>query len=172
VQFATKQSDVHSQILAALECGDRKLAERIAHTVKGVAGNIGLGIVFTAAEKLERAIREMDSAIPALAEEFTQVVNRQVQAIQYAMGNAMPDPPSEGGTRSGFDARAASAAIARLRTLLESSDSDAAEAFLALEGALAGTCDEPRLSALSAAISEFDFDVAGMKLDEIAKEYG
>ena len=69
---------MNSQIMAAIESGDNKLAERIAHTVKGVAGNIGLGNVFTAAEKLERAIREGDSAVPALAEEFALVVSRQI----------------------------------------------------------------------------------------------
>ncbi|MGB7465102.1 MAG: hypothetical protein WBW14_19570, partial [Candidatus Acidiferrum sp.] len=61
--------------------------------------------------------------------------------------------------------------IARLRTLIESCDGDAAESFVALEGTLAGICDKPRLSALSAAISEFDFDGARKKLDEITKEY-
>jgi hypothetical protein len=42
------------------------------------AGNIGLGRVFTAAEKLERAIREVDSTVPSLAEEFTEVANCDV----------------------------------------------------------------------------------------------
>ena len=74
VQFATKQRDAASQILAAMENGDRKLAERIVHTVKGVAGNIGLGQVFAAAEKLERAVRDGDAAVPALVEEFAQVL--------------------------------------------------------------------------------------------------
>jgi hypothetical protein len=64
------------------------------------------------------------------------------------------------------------AAIARLRALLESSDGDAAESFVELEGTLAGVCDKPRLAALSAAISEFDFVGARKTLDEIAKEYG
>jgi two-component system, sensor histidine kinase and response regulator len=53
-----------------------------------------------------------------------------------------------------------------------SSDGDAVEAFLALESALAGTLEESRLQALSAAIGEFDFDGALSKLDEIAKECG
>ena len=38
-QFAKKQGDAAAQISAALENRDAKLAERIAHTVKGVAGN-------------------------------------------------------------------------------------------------------------------------------------
>ena len=41
VQFAARQGEVNSQIMAAIDSGDHKLAERILHTVKGVAGNIG-----------------------------------------------------------------------------------------------------------------------------------
>jgi len=172
MQFAIKQVDTSSQISAAIECGDRKLAERIAHTVKGVAGNIGLERVFAAAERLEQSIREVDSSVPALAGEFALSLRRQVQAIQLAMRDVMPDRPEEGERSLGFDARAASAAIARLRALLESSDGEAAEAFLALEDALAGTMDKARLCALTAAISEFNFDGALLKLDEIAMECG
>jgi PAS domain S-box-containing protein len=171
VQFGAKQADAGSQIAAAIESGDRKLAERIAHTVKGVAGNIGLGQVFTVAEKLERAIREVNATVPVLVEEFAQALSCQVQAIQQAMRDVTRERPA--GTRSqGFDARAAAAAIAHLRTLLESNDGDAAEAFLALEEALEGICDETRLDVLQAAIREFDFDGALLRLNEIAKEYG
>ena len=84
----------------------------------------------------------------------------------------MPDEPAEREKNEGFDVRAASAAIARLRALLKSNDGDAREAFLALEGVLAGICDKPRLSALDAAISQFDFGGALSKLDEITNEYG
>jgi two-component system, sensor histidine kinase and response regulator len=169
VQFAAKQAEVNSEILAAIDSGDNKLAERILHTVKGVAGNIGLGDISGAAEKLERAIREQDSAVPALAREFTRVANRQVQAVQTTLRAVLSDLPAEEERSARFDARVASAAIARLRAL---SDGDAVESFVALEGSLAGICDKPRLSALSAANSEFDFDGARKKLDEIAKEYG
>jgi CheY-like chemotaxis protein len=169
-QFATKEGDAGSQILAAIEIGDRKLAERIAHTVKGVAGNIGLGSVFAAAEKLERAIR--DAEVPVVLEEFSQVLTQQVEAIHQAMRDAVPDWRAEREKGAGFDVRAASAAIAHLRALLESGDGDAIEAFLALEGVLAGICDKSRLSALNAAISEFDFSGALSKLDQIEKEHG
>jgi two-component system sensor histidine kinase/response regulator len=172
VQFALRQAEVNSQIMAAIGSGDNKLAERILHNVKGVAGNIGLGGISGAAEKLERAVRERDSAVPALAEEFSRVANRQVQAIQTAMRNFKADPVAEEVRSRRFDARAASVAIARLKALLESSDGDAAESFVALEDTLGGICDKTRLSALRAAISEFDFDGARKKLDEITKEYG
>jgi HPt (histidine-containing phosphotransfer) domain-containing protein len=171
LQFAHKQGDVHSQILTAIETGDRKLAERIVHTVKGVAGNIGLRQVFATAERLERAIREVDRSVPTLVEEFTQAVSCQVHAIQDVMREVTPERLAGEKGSEAFDAQTASSAITHLRALLESSDGDAAEAFLVLEAALAGTLDEKRLHALSAAISEFDFDDALLKLDEIAKEY-
>jgi CheY-like chemotaxis protein/HPt (histidine-containing phosphotransfer) domain-containing protein len=171
VQFAAKQSDADSQILAAIKSGNCKLAERIAHTIKGVAGNIGLGPLFTVAEKLERAIREVDAAVPSLIEEFSLVLSRQVEVIQQVMPDVLPDMPPEVKKSTTFDARAGAAAIAHLRALLESNDGDAPEAFLALKGALAGTFDQRRLDAVSAAISEFDFDGALSKLDESEKEY-
>jgi len=172
IQFASRQAEVNAQIMAAIESGDNKLAERIVHTVKGVAGNIGLRDTSAVAEKLERALRMVSSAVPALAEEFTLVVNRQVQAIQRAMSDDRAEFPAENGKSPAVNKQAIVAAIAHLRALLKSSDADAAEACLALKSALQGICDKPRLAALSAAISEFDFDAARMKLDEITKEYG
>jgi PAS domain S-box-containing protein len=171
-QFAAKQADASSQISAAIENGDRELAERIAHTVKGVTGNIGLGKVFTAAERLERAIPKVDADVPALLEEFTLVLRSQVQTIRQAICTITPDHTTQDKRSAEFDARAATAAIARLESLLKSSDGEAVEAFLAVENILAGTLDKSRLDSLSAAISEFDFEGALLKLNEITKEYG
>ncbi len=63
-----------SEIAAALKSGDPKLAERIAHTVKGVAGNIGIMEVQSAAQKLEKAIRDGQDSVSALLDEFASVV--------------------------------------------------------------------------------------------------
>ena len=138
--------------------------------VEGVAGNIGLGQVFTAAEKLERAIRKMDPDVPVLVEEFNRVISRQVRAIRQGMRDVASDWSTDGKVGAGFDAPATTAAIVRLRRLLQSSEADAAEAFFLLENALAGTVDETRLSALRSAVSEFDFDDAILKLNEVAAD--
>jgi two-component system sensor histidine kinase/response regulator len=172
VQFAVQQCDAGAKILAAIKIGDYKLAERMAHTIKGVAGNIGLGQVFTAAGKLERAIREGDAVVPAVLGEFTQVLSRQIQSISQAISDVTPAQPVRDKKDVSFDAQAALASLARLRGLLESSDGDAAESFLAVENILEGTLDISRLDALRAAINQFDFEGALVKLNEIAKEYG
>ena len=124
--------------------------------------------MFAAAEKLEVAIRHADAVEPELLEEFTLVLGRQVQAIRQAMREVTPNQPADEERGKSFDARTAFAAIARLRALLESSDGDAADAFLAVQNILKGTLERSQLDVLSRAISEFDFDAALLKLDEIA----
>ena len=130
-QFAAKQGDAAAQISAALESGDSKLAERIAHTVKGVAGNLAITEVQSAAQKVEKAIREgQDVTVPLDA--FATVLGTQVHAIQQALRESAPAQPDEV-LHSPFNGEAASAAIARLRSLLDASDGDSEEAFRSLQ---------------------------------------
>ena len=62
-QFSKTEADTAQRIASALAENDRALAERLAHSVKGVAGNIGAPAVQHAAAKLEKAIA--GSALPA-----------------------------------------------------------------------------------------------------------
>ena len=55
-QFSTTEADAAQRIAAALAENDSGLAERLAHTVKGVAGNLGASAVQNAAASLEKAI--------------------------------------------------------------------------------------------------------------------
>jgi len=170
LQFAAKQANAPAEVSAAIENGDLKLAERIAHTVKGVAGNVGLRLVFASAEKLEKAIRHEHAVDAAMLKEFSLVLGRQVEAIRGAM-EALPagEPSVDKGFRD-FDAEAASVEIGRLRFLLERSDGDTSEAFTAVERLLAGTVARSHLDALNTAISEFDFEIALKSLDAVAED--
>jgi signal transduction histidine kinase/DNA-binding response OmpR family regulator/HPt (histidine-containing phosphotransfer) domain-containing protein len=166
-QFAAKQADAGAQISTAIESGDMKLAERIAHTVKGVAGNLGIAEVQSVAQKLEKALRDGEGPVPALLAEFATVMSTQVQAIEKALRDSAIARPEPVETLP-FDEKAATAAIDRLRRLLEASDGDAEESFRSLQVAVEGVVKKPYLDGLSASINEFDFDGALLKLDEIA----
>jgi CheY-like chemotaxis protein len=167
VQFAAKQGDAASEISVALASGDLALAERIAHTVKGVAGNIGIAEVQSAAQKLEKAIRDRLDSVQPLLNEFAALLKTQVAAIRQELRTSPPTIPRKVRT-SPFDLQAASDAIARLRRLLEASDGAAEPAFQSLLDAVEGAVEKPQLDALSAFINDFDFDAALAKLDEIA----
>ena len=165
-QFARKQGDAGMQIAAALRSGDRVLAGRIAHTVKGVAGNLGIGPVQSAAESVERAILE-NRAQEGSLEEFEAALGRMVQAIHRELARTAPAPEAIERPDQ-FDSEAASVAITRLRALIEANDGDAMNALPSVEGAVAGMVDRARLDALRDALGDFDFEGALTRLEEIA----
>ena len=165
-QFVNKQGDAAAQIAAALQGGDRELAGRLAHTVKGVAGNLGIGQVQGAAESVERAIRNGDAQVSALLEKFEAVMTPMVQAIRRGLAETAPVAAVE--ATGPFDAKAAAAAMERIRELIAANDGGAVEALSALESALAGTVEKTKLEALRDALDNFDFDAAGARLEEIA----
>ena len=168
VKFAAKYADADVQISSALQSGDGNAAERIAHTVKGVAGNIGVKEVRFAAERLEKAIRESHEAVPSLLQDFTSILRPQIHSIERALGDSSMST-SESAAKKEFDSVAASINVARLRVLLEASDGDAEETFRTLQRGFSGHIEKVRLDALGADIDDFDFSGALQKLDEITQ---
>jgi CheY-like chemotaxis protein/HPt (histidine-containing phosphotransfer) domain-containing protein len=169
VKFAAKFGGADEQVSSALKSGDRDGAQRIAHTVKGVAGNIGIKQVQFAAERLEKAIRENDDAVPSILQTFASVLRPQIESIKGALGEAAP-PASTNGTKTVFDSAKATEEVAKLRSLLEASDGDSEEAFRTLQGTLSGHVEGAQLEALGSDISDFEFSGALRKLDEIDNE--
>lgn len=79
------QTNIHSvaDIEKALETGDNKLAERLTHTVKGVAANIGAKELATAAEPLELAIRKIQAdQYAGLLKPFSEQLAKVLQSLQ------------------------------------------------------------------------------------------
>jgi hypothetical protein len=120
------------------------------------------------AQKLEKALRDGEGNVSTVLVEFASVIGTQVQAIEKALRDSATAKPETVQTAP-FDRKAAAAAIARLKTLLEASDGDAEESFRSLQDAVAGVVEKPYLDGLSASINDFDFDAALVKLDEIAE---
>jgi HPt (histidine-containing phosphotransfer) domain-containing protein len=167
VRFVANE-DAAAQISAALESGDLKLAECIAHTVKGVAGNLGITKVQSTAQKLEEALHEGEKKVLRLLVEFASVMGAQVHAIETALCDSAATPQEEA-QNVPFEPEVAAVEIARLRILLETSDGDAEESFRKVRNAVAGAVEKPQLDGLSASIHDFDFTAALAKLDEIAE---
>ncbi len=87
-QFSVQQSEAPPQITALLKAGDRVAAERTAHTIKGVAGNLGVKTVQLAAGELEKAIHDgADAArLKLLRERFATVLTPFVDRLRAALG--------------------------------------------------------------------------------------
>ena len=169
-QFVVRHESAGNRIKEALESGDQNQAERLAHSLKGVAGNLGMNQIFILAGTLESRIRESPAGTKGPIEELASALDRQIRIIRAALLADSVD----GGKR--FDARpaergAALAAIARLRERLEASAADAPRVFAEVAETLRGTVATPLLDALGASVKDFDFDAALSKLEEIFEQY-
>jgi CheY-like chemotaxis protein len=167
-QFAAKESDTDMRIGEALSKGDRESAERLAHTLKGLAGNLGMGGVQAVAARLETAIRDGDGEVPKFLAELKGVLAPQMAAIRTALGEAdnQMTPPVA------FSPETAGTSLRHLLSLIEANDGDAADVVQEVAANLAAKIDPNRLKALRDSIREFDFDGARTKLVQIAADCG
>ncbi|KAF1049830.1 response regulator [Xylophilus sp.] len=166
-KFLAGQRHAAAQIHASLAAGDRATAERLAHTLRGVAGNIGAGAVQQAAEALEGALRA--AADPAAALAAVELALAPLLAglaawqAQRAAGEA--PAPADGG-----DA-APQAVVARLARLLAEADSTAADVLQQnvslLQSALGA--DFPKVAGL---VRSFEFEQALERLRTTAGSHG
>jgi PAS domain S-box-containing protein len=86
-QFAEQQDSVADRIEEALRAGDREVAERLAHTVKGVAGNLGAHEVQRVAGAFEKAISSHSPAgeTNPIREEFETVLKDFLDRLREAL---------------------------------------------------------------------------------------
>jgi two-component system sensor histidine kinase/response regulator len=138
-QFIDEQAEVVSRILDAFAAGDRALAERLAHTVRGVAGNIGAADVQSAAGALEKSLREGTGGqeVDARARKLAETLDPLVAALRAAVPTTAPNDRGNAATTSPAPAATVSVvAAAGLRALLSELDPDAADFLRSNEAAL------------------------------------
>jgi two-component system sensor histidine kinase/response regulator len=92
-QFVEQQGPALEQISAALAKGDTALAERLAHTLKGVAGNIGAKGVQATAGVVEKLIRHKasDVELASASQQAQAVLDPLVGKLRLALSS----PPAE-----------------------------------------------------------------------------
>ncbi len=78
-RYAQGQHDCAGQVRAALDAGDVATAERLAHTAKGLAGNIGAEPLAADAAALEHALREQLAA--AEVDRHLEVFARSLRSL-------------------------------------------------------------------------------------------
>ena len=88
-QFVEQQGPVVGEITAALAAGDVALAERLAHTLKGVAGNIGAKSVQSAASDLEKVIRSKapTTEVESAKQQVTATLDPLIAGLNAGLGS-------------------------------------------------------------------------------------
>jgi signal transduction histidine kinase/CheY-like chemotaxis protein len=82
IKFYQNSSNAVAEIQGALDAEDTKLAERLTHTVRGVAANVGAKKVALAAEPLELAIgKNQKELYESLLADFTKNLNQAMESL-------------------------------------------------------------------------------------------
>jgi two-component system sensor histidine kinase/response regulator len=166
-KFAAGQSNAVDEITAALDDGDWGTAERLAHTTKGVAGNIGAGAVQALAAAVEDSVKERKQreVVDALLADLSLPLQKLVTEIAAAL------PPEEGKRTVTVDPEKLKQVCIQLATLLADDDSAASDLF-ADEGDLMNAAFPAHYRAIDDAIKAFDFEAALDKLKSAAGKAG
>ncbi len=153
--FVDSQKNTIVEIRAALAHGDLATAERLAHTTKGVAGNIGAMRVHGLAGELEYALRE--SAPGETIEVKTVALATPLGELVAALVHALP--AVAGRTAIAVDAAKLHAACAKLARLLADSDAEAGDVFETHADLLKAAFPE-HYRRIEDAVTRFDFEAA------------
>lgn len=153
-------------IRTALADGDRPLAQRLTHTLKGASGLIEarpLHLQAAALEQVLRAHTDHRGAMDRLETELNRVL-RELDRLLKDSTTAHPvaTPPAPGRTDM----------FERLRQMLDVGDGAAVEAFEEARAALTETLGSTVMQELTAAMAAFDFERALKLLGQPATRAG
>lgn len=168
-KFVAGQRSAVNDIRAALNSGDRATAERLAHTTKGVCGNIGAAGVQGLAGALEHAIMsgEGPSRLMALNDALAKSLVPLVRDIEAWLPAEQALCTATAATS--VDEAALERVTTRLRALCGDMDSEAEE-LIDSEAALLSCAFPAHFEAMASAIRNFDFDTALTRLDAALSE--
>ncbi|MDZ4200760.1 MAG: response regulator [Gallionella sp.] len=162
-KFVSGQKNAVVAIREAFESGDLETAERLAHTTKGVAGNVGAGQVQELAAELERAVkaRELRDRMEVLLDALALPLDELVSALERAL------PAEEVLAPVVVDGDRLREVCARLEQLLADDDAEAGD-VLDKNAELLHSAFPDHYHRIDSAIKLFNFEAALTALKDAA----
>jgi CheY-like chemotaxis protein len=136
-EFVEQQGSAATQIDQELERGEPERAERLAHTVKGVAGNLGAKAVQAGAGALEKLIhaRARPEEVGPAKEQLAAALASLLAPLTAALSSASPED-TEPSLATASPSEHLGAVMAQLTKLLTESDPGVADFIDANQGIL------------------------------------
>jgi HPt (histidine-containing phosphotransfer) domain-containing protein len=157
LKFRDSEQDFGSQFRAAQMSEDSQAAARLAHTLAGVAGNLGAKDVATAARGLEQGCRK-----PAADQDLGILVRRVVEALQVVLTGLTVLPHTRTSPASPSQASEADPVLLlhELRAFLEKDDTDAIRIAEQLQTSIGASQYGSIIEKLTGAIRNYQFGEA------------
>ena len=169
-KFAASNRTVAEQTRAALARGDAGSARRLAHTLKGLAGNIGAGALQEAARQLEDGLSPPGSspALPGLLERFETELQSVIRTLETRLPADSTDPAPQ---PLATDPHRLESACRRIAQLLAASDCEVSTELQANQSLLRQGLGQD-LDTIAQATEDFDFESALQQLRTAALKHG
>jgi len=171
-RFCENETDVISRIKTAIENNDANTATREAHTIKGLAGNIGAIKMAECAGAVEDMLRRGESdGLALVLDAMEQELATLLERIVAVMG-----PPQTTENAPAASGKVNMAVLAhelrQLAALLADDDSRAGKIVDGIADSLAAAGQDAPANQLKKLIAKYDFEGAMDKLNEIALALG
>ncbi|OQX32441.1 MAG: hypothetical protein B0D94_00845 [Candidatus Sedimenticola endophacoides] len=153
--FSASKGDIPQRVREALARGDRESARREAHSLRGVAGNIGAKRLAEAAASLEDALKREDGDPQPHYAPVEAALSEVLDGLQ-----ALSEPTGRPAPESVGDGRQVATLLQQLQEALEEDSPRAVEITEALQQALAGSDLASTLDEIARCLTEYDFDAA------------
>ncbi|MEW6513926.1 MAG: response regulator [Pseudomonadota bacterium] len=164
-RYIADEQDFITQLNAALARGDRPTAARLAHTLKGVSGQVGAETVRALAELLEHAIQEGEPSpvFSLLKTQIADALNRLLPAISAALPlDAVPQPAAT----VAIDREQLLETCHALAALIEKADFASGSVWDSHRSLFRAGLGPAAAERIESALQDFDFEVAQKELQQ------
>ncbi len=174
LRFAQAHAQTPATLASQLQARDYADARRLAHTLKGLAANLGAEILRQAAQALEQALETPESApLADLQQHVQQALYPLLDAVQAELSRAAADtaaaPPDEAPS---FNQAHLHQQLKALASLLARDDANAGPLAETISSTLAGHPRGQEFATVAGSILRYDFDTALVALQALAQRWG
>jgi CheY-like chemotaxis protein len=159
-QFAELHGDDGEQLQATLDNGAMDDARRMAHSLKGVAGNIGAVVIQREAAALEALLKGSEDESQVTVVRAVERLTRHMEQLIAQLFAVLPEPELPTSDNAG-----GKEALSQLRQLLATDAMDAQHAFLAHRMAFVDLLGPSAVDQLAQCIAQFKYEEAMALLD-------
>jgi HPt (histidine-containing phosphotransfer) domain-containing protein len=179
--FYNRHHHVKKEIQTELACGNLGVAQRLAHTIKGVAGTIGAKRLSEISSQLESAIKNENSdRIPKLLDRFAEEVARIMAALDAFLksedAKQTETATGVGGQESQpsrvLEASRLKKLFKELSDLIDKRDADVIRLVAEIKTCLGPSFINNSFLKLESLINSFKFEQAKKVLVQATKELG
>ncbi len=167
--FRNDYRDCDERLREAVTKGDLQFVQRTAHTLKGVAGNLGARALQDSADCLERLTQMPDSLSPDACRPFVEAIREVVQGLEALPEPAPTAPPSPSPDDSSN--RDLPAIAHRLHNMLNAGDPESADLLEQLHPLVDSVEDEGTYREIERMIAAFDLEDAADLLESWLKAH-